>query len=612
MRRRWGPTTFSTLGLLMVVSTAQRFDDSVLFDLEYKSIPVEGKNEDLLKVDQAAPRETLEIRTRNGENYSCHIPYVPDASQRKKITSYNGPSPAELLTPIYTEKICSLKGDFYWIYEICHGRYVLQFHEEREMTSIKRTEFFLGNYHEDYATKAASLKFDHLNPPTRVIDEIPTPYFPVTYTKGTACDITGKPRTTTVLYICDEAGQENIHSLAEVSSCHYEAIVLTSRLCSHPSFAPPAKSNYQLVCYDQEGRKDPRPLALLQSGDMRSLEAESRKAAEARASLTAEEEMIAESLNQAYQELEKRRFDSVATKNRDVQHQIITQGRGKANPERTEIDEHKVNAQIASDTISKIFSGKECIQGGAGWWKYEFCYGSTVTQFHITQDGQKQSILLGTFDEEIHKAWIDENPKKAPLKNAGKIIQVSNIYVRGDLCDESRVHRSVEVKLRCKAVEGSKLAIGLALEEPSVCQYILTLESARFCPILEEADEYGLIDAEDLAQRMSTDPVKQLKLKAGIVKRLVKDHASYHKEVAKEQERVAKIEADPSQEEFEYKLRKAKEVLQESQGMIGDTKRRLANAVSDLKNVIESGGFADDLPELVEANGHLQDAAALA
>ena len=23
-----------------------------------------------------------------------------------------------------------------------------------------------------------------------------------------------------------------------------------------------------------------------------------------------------------------------------------------------------------------------CFQGGSGWWKYEFCYGKQVTQFH--------------------------------------------------------------------------------------------------------------------------------------------------------------------------------------------------------------------------------------
>ncbi|CAJ0960443.1 unnamed protein product, partial [Mesorhabditis belari] len=104
------------------------------------------------------------------------------------------------------------------------------------------------------------------------------------------------------------------------------------------------------------------------------------------------------------------------------------------------------------------------------------------------------------------------------------------------------------------------------------------------------------------------DSVKQLKVKAGVVKRFVKDYNYYTKEVAREEERIAKLSSDPEQEDFEYKLKKANEVLQESRSMIGDTSRRLLTATDDLKNVITEGAFAEDLPELVDARAQLDAA----
>ncbi|KIH42606.1 hypothetical protein ANCDUO_27408, partial [Ancylostoma duodenale] len=63
---------------------------------------------------------------------------------------------------------------------------------------------------------------DYNNPPKKVIDGEEHAYFPVFYSQGTTCDITGKPRTTTVMYICIENARNQIHSLNEVSSCNYE------------------------------------------------------------------------------------------------------------------------------------------------------------------------------------------------------------------------------------------------------------------------------------------------------------------------------------------------------------------------------------------------------
>lgn len=38
------------------------------------------------------------------------------------------------------------KLEAYWTYELCHGRYVRQYHEEREGKKVKLQEYYLGRW----------------------------------------------------------------------------------------------------------------------------------------------------------------------------------------------------------------------------------------------------------------------------------------------------------------------------------------------------------------------------------------------------------------------------------------------------------------------------------
>ena len=84
---------------------------------------------------------------------------------------------------------------------------------------------------------------------------------------------------------------------------------------------------------------------------------------------------------------------------------------------------------------------------GSGWWKYEFCYGKKVDQFHEEKDGKKVVINLGNWDMREHIKWIEANPSKKP--KSGKIPkQVSHFYSFGEACDVTQKPRTVEVKLK--------------------------------------------------------------------------------------------------------------------------------------------------------------------
>ncbi|VDM50579.1 unnamed protein product, partial [Toxocara canis] len=152
---------------------------------------------------------------------------------------------------------------------------------------------------------------------------------------------------------------------------------------------------------------------------------------------------------------------------------------------------------------SEFLTGKQCLYGGGtGWWKYEFCYGKRVVQYHDDPQNGRTEIVLGIFSEEIHKQWMRENPQKHPLKASsphlfasidGQVLLASHIYTGGDICEEENIHRSVEVRIRCRPSEGSQSAVTLFLLEPHTCQYVLGVESPRFCDMLQSVDEYGLL-----------------------------------------------------------------------------------------------------------------------
>lgn len=71
---------------------------------------------------------------------------------------------------------------------------------------------------------------------TKRIEGMVIPYLQFNYTDGTLCDVNEKPRQTNVLYMCLEHGRPDIYNIKEIASCHYEAIIFTPLLCSHPLY----------------------------------------------------------------------------------------------------------------------------------------------------------------------------------------------------------------------------------------------------------------------------------------------------------------------------------------------------------------------------------------
>ncbi|KAG5462987.1 MAG: tubulin binding cofactor A [Olpidium bornovanus] len=78
--------------------------------------------------------------------------------------------------------------------------------------------------------------------------------------------------------------------------------------------------------------------------------------------------------------------------------------------------------------------------------------------------------------------------------------------------------------------------------------------------------------------------VRELKIKTGVVKRTLKEDASYEKEREQQQRRVdAAIAANAD----EYDIKKQKEVLEETIRMLPDVRRRLVAASNELLELLD-------------------------
>lgn len=65
--------------------------------------------------------------------------------------------------------------------------------------------------------------------------------------------------------------------------------------------------------------------------------------------------------------------------------------------------------------------------------RYEFCYGKRVLQYHEEQGKDRVEVLLGTYDEKLHKEWVKQHPNKVIKREDERITQVSNLYTAGGI-----------------------------------------------------------------------------------------------------------------------------------------------------------------------------------
>ncbi|XP_026315422.1 endoplasmic reticulum lectin 1 isoform X3 [Hyposmocoma kahamanoa] len=470
------------------------FDDSILFGINWPGAPDILENLADGESNPDSNIEILKVTTINKEQYECKIPEI----RMKKdinIKDYNGPSPLNLLKPLFTQKICSYRLESFWSYEVCHGRYIRQYHEDRDGKIVRTQEYYLGYWNQEKQAKLEaqldavdeekqapysrpalirstknkkSNKIDEDDDGNRMakVEGFSLPFVELVMDDGTICDLSGKPRVTRVQYVCYSPGKHEVYSFKETSTCEYEIIILSPLLCEHPAFKPNDVRENAIDCLPVgDAPKKPRSLLKMEVENLRSLYQSIRLIN------NDGETHLKFELHPIGDESEDHMFE-------DPKNKVL-------------ID--KPPTAVTDDSPVRAFlNGEDCLNGGTGWWKYEFCYGKHVIQYHVDRAGGKTTLLLGRFSEEAHLEWIKEHKSKAP-KPIDQRTSISHFYSNGDICDKTGKPRQTEVKLKCIENASNPAQVSLYLLEPRTCHYILGVESPLICHILPLADEHGLI-----------------------------------------------------------------------------------------------------------------------
>ncbi|CAM4540839.1 unnamed protein product [Caretta caretta] len=408
------------------------------------------------------------MTTVDKEKYKCILPLIANGDEEEE-KDYKGPSPGELLEPLFKQSSCSYRIESYWTYEVCHGKYIRQYHEEKETgQKINIQEYYLGNMliKSPLSDPDQDEKENLKEIPTKNIEGQMTPYYPVGMGNGTPCILRHNlPRSSTVMYICHPEAKHEILSVAEVTTCEYEVVILTPLLCNHPKYRFRASPVNDIFCQSLPGSPlKPHNLEQLEQ-QQEMLKMPFRRVKEEEIHSTKEE-----------------KFSSIHKPVAVGSQQLLTVGT-------THI------SKLTDDQLIKEFlSGSYCFHGGVGWWKYEFCYGKYVHQYHEDKESGKTSVVVGTWSKEEHIEWAKKNVARAYLREDGMqtVRVVSHFYGNGDVCDLTDKPRQVIVKLKCKESD-SPHAVTVYMLEPHSCQYILGVESPVICKILDTADENGLL-----------------------------------------------------------------------------------------------------------------------
>jgi len=164
--------------------------------------------------------EKEEIKRKFIINIVPESPEKLTPKQQDEKTMIKPSNDVSINTKFLKGEYCLIGGSGWWQYEFCHGRHVLQFHEEhgKPKTIIK-----LGFWNREKHLRHMASKKLKPKGKKHVV------HF---YSGGDTCDLTGKPREALVKLICKEGtGQQLSIYMTEDEVCKYTVGVESPILC---------------------------------------------------------------------------------------------------------------------------------------------------------------------------------------------------------------------------------------------------------------------------------------------------------------------------------------------------------------------------------------------
>ncbi|KAF2445391.1 tubulin binding cofactor A [Karstenula rhodostoma CBS 690.94] len=105
-------------------------------------------------------------------------------------------------------------------------------------------------------------------------------------------------------------------------------------------------------------------------------------------------------------------------------------------------------------------------------------------------------------------------------------------------------------------------------------------------------------------------PPSKLAVATSSLVRLVKEEASYHKEMEQQHARIKKLEAGSDEENAEYMLRQEKQGLEETKTVIPTVRAKISDALERLEDQLESNKEDASTEEVTKANDAIAKAKA--
>ncbi|KAF2101641.1 tubulin binding cofactor A [Rhizodiscina lignyota] len=96
-------------------------------------------------------------------------------------------------------------------------------------------------------------------------------------------------------------------------------------------------------------------------------------------------------------------------------------------------------------------------------------------------------------------------------------------------------------------------------------------------------------------------PPSKLAVATSVVKRLVKEEASYHKEQGQQEARIKKLQEGSSDENAEYMLKQEQQALEETKKVFPSLRQKIQDALAKLEEELVTDGGSAPTEEVTKA-----------
>eukprot|EP01012_Entosiphon_sulcatum_P013557 TRINITY_DN18783_c0_g1_i3.p2 TRINITY_DN18783_c0_g1~~TRINITY_DN18783_c0_g1_i3.p2 ORF type:complete len:273 (-),score=51.61 TRINITY_DN18783_c0_g1_i3:125-853(-) len=211
---------------------------------------------DLLESSSAVPLEGgIPIALANGERYVCSLPQIVEGKAlpgatgiSQKASQAERAKQAAAVLDKALEKQCFLKLSGWWIYELCHRKYVRQYHQDHRNSVL--TEYYLGHGRDSLVSPRKEANLAATGELT-FGEDINGVYFSTMFYNGTSCDLTNQERQAEVRYYCslNSPHPNNYLSVEEGSTCSYIVGFYTQSICYMDEFRILPESTAPINCF---------------------------------------------------------------------------------------------------------------------------------------------------------------------------------------------------------------------------------------------------------------------------------------------------------------------------------------------------------------------------